>query len=408
MTRGFTIGAEIAKTGGRGFSSGTHPGLAMGALAPIGVAEGKIPDALRTDWLSKLSAISASEDYGAWYETRWTKGLGLSLQAKVEAATRVLVGAGDASAVDVGLRVHHTWGVPCIPGSSLKGLLSHWLDVVYGPGSDGELPHPWDPAHPEHDRAKFRRADPTGRTPHGGGEVQRVLFGSPEADGDLPWLREAGAIGPRCGSNACRGRIRIHDALFVPGSAGNKPFLADVITVHHASWYRGEAAANDYESPTPIGFLSVRPGVQFLLAIDLAPGEDAAWEPWVGFAFGHLVDALAAWGIGAKTAAGYGRLGLTQQARRLEKADDDQRARIAAWLTENVVRLQQIAGGPDGPAAFLAEIEAQFGDSIRAVTGDLRKQRRQAVLAFIANELQASKSKTSAIRRIVDERYPLV
>jgi CRISPR-associated protein Cmr6 len=399
--KGFEIGMHL----NRADLSGLHVGLVMGALAPIDPRQGKVPDDVRGPWLADLANVTVSPDYKTWYDGRWKDVLGRALAAPVEAETRLLVGAGDASAVDVGLRVHHTWGVPCIPGSALKGLLSHWLDVVYGPSPEHDGRHPWDPGHPEADRAKFRRASPFGRPPHGAGEVQRILFGSPDVDADREPLHERGALAPGSRTTACRGRIVIHDAMFVPGSAGDKPFLADVLTVHHAGYYQGKGPANDHESPNPVGFLSVRPGVQMLLAVDLAPGEDPAYGPWVDFAFGLLVNALADWGIGSKTAAGYGRFAAKVKPRRAGKAADDTRDQLAAWLTATIDDLRTILDGPDGPAAFVAEIVKHHGDSIRAVSGETRKQRLQAVYSFLNKELKASDSKRKAIRQKLDAAF---
>ena len=398
--KGYEIGTRLKDDD----LEGLNLGLALGALAPIEAAEGKVPDEKRSEWLAKLCRVRVSPDYRPWYENRWKAALGRSLQVVVEAQSRLLVGAGDASATDVGLRVHHTWGVPCIPGSALKGLLSHWLDVVYGPSQDHLACHPWDPSHPEPDRAKFRRANPLGRPPHGAGEVQRILFGSPEVDADRKPLRECGGLDLHAGVTACRGRLVIHDALFVPGSAGDVPFLADVLTVHHADYYQGKGAANDHESPTPVGFLSVRPGVHLLLAVDLAPGENAAYEPWVDFAFALLIEALADWGIGSKTAAGYGQLEKKTDASRSGHAADDARDQLAAWLTENIEHLRTILQAADGPAAFVDRILEQHGDALRTATGETRKQRLQAIYSFLKKAMAASNSKRTAVQKRFDEK----
>lgn len=397
---GFAIGGALKDPDLKGL----HVGLAMGACAPIHPGDGKIPDERRSDWLEKLSRVRVSDDYERWYKNRWKPSLGRSLQGTAEAGTRLLIGAGDASATDVGLRVHHTWGVPCIPGSALKGLLSHWLDIVYGPSTGDGRHHPWDPAHPEPDRARFRRACPNGPS-HGPGEVQRILFGSPDVTEDRRALREWGSLELRGGTTACRGRIVFHDAVYVPGSADGQPFLADILTGHHDNYYQGKGPASDYESPNPVGFLSVRPGVQLLLAIDLAPGEDVAYEPWVDFAYGLLIDALSDWGIGSKTAAGYGRLHKHEHARRLMKAADDARDQLAAWLTENIVLLRKVLEGSDGPTNFVAEIAKHHGDAIRATGGDGRKQRVQAIYSFLSKEMKASDNKRKAIRKIIEERF---
>jgi CRISPR-associated protein Cmr6 len=403
MTRGFEIGTHA----GAGGWKEVHPGLALGSVAPIDPRTGKIPDETRSEWLAAMSETAVSPDYKAWYEGRWKQGLGRALMGTVEATTRLLVGAGEASAVDVGLRVHHTWGVPCIPGSSLKGLLSHWLDVVYGPSAAHDGRSPWDPGHPEAVRAPFRRTLPTGMKPQGPGEIQRILFGSPEVEGDLEALHAKGLVNPRSSTTACRGRIVIHDALFVPGSSNDNPFLADVLTVHHASWYQGKGPANDHESPTPVGFLSVRPGVQLLLAVGLAPGEAPETEPWVDFAFTMLLEALADWGIGSKTAAGYGRLEKRIEAKRSGKVADDYREQLNEWLTNHLSDLKAIVNTADGPAAFVAMLAEHHGSAIRSVKGEIRKQRLQVVSSFLSKELQASQSKRKTIGKLLEEAFPL-
>lgn len=101
---------------------------------------------------------------------------------------------------------------------------------------------------------------------------------------------------------ATAGVVTFHDALYVPGSlADNKPFAADVLTVHQKGYYdsSGQSAPNDYDSPNPVAFLTVRPKCRLLLALS-GPSE------WTGLAGQLLADALKSWGVGGKTAAGYG------------------------------------------------------------------------------------------------------
>jgi CRISPR-associated protein Cmr6 len=403
---GFEVGMRL----GQQDRPGLHVSLAMGSLAPMDGVTGKVPDNVRSEWLQDLSEISVAADYESWFEHRWQKTIGRAVQGPVEAKTRLLVGAGDPSAVDVGLRVHHTWGVPFIPGSSLKGLLSHWLDTVYGPSAENDANHPWDPTHPEPDRAKFRRPHTAGTHAHGAGEIQRILFGSPDIDEDVKPLRDWGRLELTSGMTGCRGKIVIHDALFVPGSANNKPFLADVLTVHHADYYQGKGRANDYESPNPVGFLSVRPGAQFLLAVELAPGEPTTYEPWVDFAQGLLLEALADWGIGSKTAAGYGRLVKIGRHDRREKPADEKRGELASWLMANVDGLWRTLE-TNGADALVAMIALQHGNALQAATGEIRKQRLQAINSFIKNDLkvgtrQASKKQRDAIRESLEKAFP--
>src|SRR5690606_17987305 len=53
------------------------------------------------------------------------------------------------------------------------------------------------------------------------------------------------------------------------------------------------------DSPNPVAFLTVRPKCRFLLALS-GPSE------WTDLAGKLLADALASWGVGGKTSAGYG------------------------------------------------------------------------------------------------------
>ena len=108
-----------------------HIGLAYDAWAPVG-ADGKVPDDKRAEWLGNLTKIPVSMDYAHFFE-RWEASFQDPANRifDLTLASRLLVGHGNASATEVGLSVHHTWGVPVIPGSALKGLLSHYIDIVY-------------------------------------------------------------------------------------------------------------------------------------------------------------------------------------------------------------------------------------------------------------------------------------
>jgi hypothetical protein len=135
------------------------------------------------------------------------------------------------------------------------------------------------------------------RIERGPGAVYRVLFGSPDARDDDAMRKHGFDAG------ASAGLITFHDALYVPGSiADDKPFAADVLTVHQKDYYNsGGSWPNDYESPNPVAFLTVRPGVRLLVALS-GPAD------WTELALRLLRDALEGWGVGGKTSAGYGRL----------------------------------------------------------------------------------------------------
>ncbi|MFP4600085.1 MAG: type III-B CRISPR module RAMP protein Cmr6 [Persicimonas sp.] len=273
-----------------------HLGLAYDAWAPTEVADGKVSDHKRRQWLKKLTDIAVPSDYARSFE-RWKASFSApgDRLAELTLATRLLIGHSNASAIDVGLTVHHTWGVPVIPASALKGLAAHYVDATYGPADPGKKP--WEQQGDERARADYQGVTwNRRRIERGPGAIYRALFGATDAREDAT-MREKGFE-----ASAAAGLVTFHDALYVPGSIpNNKPFTADVLTVHQKGYYdsSGQSAPNDYDSPNPVAFLTVHPKCRLLLALS-GPIE------WTELAGQLLADALKNWGVGAKTAAGYG------------------------------------------------------------------------------------------------------
>lgn len=269
--------------------------LAYDAWSPVG-DDGKVPYAERAKWLSDLASISVAPDYARSFE-RWKTSFSNAGDrlAELTLASRLLIGHGNSSATDVGLSVHHTWGVPFIPGSALKGLVAHYVDATYGPSDLGKKP--WEQQGDERARADYQGVTwNRRRIERGPGAIYRALFGAPDAREDDA-MRERGFE-----AGAAVGLVTFHDALYVPGSiADNRPFAADVLTVHQKDYYNsaGRSSPNDYDSPNPVGFLTVRPNCRLLLALS-GPSE------WTELAGQLLEDALETWGVGGKTSAGYG------------------------------------------------------------------------------------------------------
>lgn len=171
-------------------------------------------------------------------------------------ASPLAIGLGAQSPIEVGIRLHHTYGVPLIPGSTVKGFL----------------------------RAQARAQQVEA-------EAMEVLFGTPP---EVTPLRD--------------GCFAFFDAWLVPV---DRPVLKrDVITVHHPKYYaeRGgrpghDVWPTDFDDPNPVPFLTVRPGAKFLFALQGPEGG----ENWLDYLEELLTKGLAEVGIGAKTNAGYGR-----------------------------------------------------------------------------------------------------
>ncbi|MBF8379034.1 type III-B CRISPR module RAMP protein Cmr6 [Alicyclobacillus mali] len=184
------------------------------------------------------------------------------VSGEIEFEERVAVGLGRESVYEVGLMFHPVYGVPYIPGSTLKGLLSHFVhDVV---GQQGR--------HPE-----FQR----------GGEGHRFLFGTIERDDE----------------ERNRGALIFYDALIKPEAL--KSLRLEVMTIHYPSYYRGLDTPHGMDDPIPVHFLSLdRP--TFLLRLGMDCEEEKA-EEWLAWSWDRLLDALSLWGVGGKKSSGYGR-----------------------------------------------------------------------------------------------------
>ncbi|NTX41315.1 type III-B CRISPR module RAMP protein Cmr6 [Myxococcus sp. CA033] len=303
-------------------------------------------------WLSWMELARQPEDYGVAYR-RWLESLKQwhTATVTVRAVGRLLVGHGMASPTGVGLTLHHTWGVPMIPGSSLKGVLASYL------------------------RAKFEPVDVA--------EACRRLFGVP---GD-----EA------TGTAASAGQVVFHDALWVHTPAEVGMLSRDVLTVHQRSWYEGRDWPNDYDSPNPVAFLSVRPGGRFLVALSLAPGADEDSVRLLTWAAERLREALSEWGVGGKTAAGYGRLtseektviGPPRAVSRPSPLRDEFRAWVEARREDETVQRK-----------VLDEFEASWLERLSALPLAAREECAQAVRSLVKKNPKLQERRDALLARL--------
>ena len=201
------------------------------------------------DQLTK--AIREPAIYNQYFREVWQPNLQKSgakcRKAKVK--NRLSVNLGSESVLETSISLHRLWGIPFIPGSALKGLVSHFLQY-YG-GDD--------------------------------------------------WKKESDKYVVVLGNQDNAGFITFYDALYVPGSGfGGKALYADVMTPHHADYYgdKGVPPA-DWDSPNPVPFISATG--DYLIALS-GPSD------WVDLTFDILGKAMETEGVGGKTSSGYGRM----------------------------------------------------------------------------------------------------
>jgi len=174
-------------------------------------------------------------------------------QRTVDASGPLAVGLGAASPIDIGCALHHTYGVPYLPGSALKGLAR-------------------------------RVAGLSNVT----ADKRRELFGADDSE--------------------VAGYITFWDGwLDTETNHQSKPLRQDVITVHHRHYYEsaGVTPPTDFDKPSPLPFLTVKPRAQFLISATCADPSEIGLT-WAELACQLVVEGFKELGFGAKTNAGYG------------------------------------------------------------------------------------------------------
>jgi CRISPR-associated protein Cmr6 len=221
---------------------------------------------------------------------------------------RMIVGIGVASVRETGISLLRTWGVPFIPGSALKGLAASMARKhtgdVWKAGSPGHL----------------------------------ALFGE----------------------QLLGGCVVFHDAWWDPNSGAALPLDLDVMTVHHGAYYGGgDEPPCDWDEPNPVAFITARG--RYLVALS-GPAS------WVEAAGTLLAAGLADLGVGAKTAAGYGRVKLE---RKLTKAEEE-RARKAAPLRDLGARFKGASNANDlVKVALRAQRDGAHPEDVSAAAAEL-------------------------------------
>lgn len=254
----------------------------------------------------------------------------------MELASSLAIGLGNETPLEVGLTVHHTYGMPVIPGSALKGLCRRGASHLK---REGKIT----------------------------AEQFNFLFGTTKENG----------------GNDSAGFITFFDAWYDPESVGGQPFHRDVITVHHKDYYssKGQSAPTDFDDPNPVPFLVVKKGAKFYFAVQ-APTDE-----WGEFTVNLMKWCLVNLGVGGKTNAGYGYFKAERQATGAQTgqaASSQQTGSIASerkrW--ENVtVRLNPSTG----------ELSANLGEQKATVMGSAAQELRSRLPDEVRERLKRQK-----------------
>jgi len=252
--------------------SGYHPGLALDKhLDPPADAEKQKP------LLQRVCSGGADPKLLDSLNERRRQALPSAILWSGKSSGPLTLHLSRATALEsAGIALHPIYGFAYLPGSGLKGLARAWAERV------------WLEAQPDRNAAVR--------------QIRQVFGYAPNSERGKSWIPEEIVRDP--GGSA--GSVIFHDAW----PRRWPQLVVDVVGLHHPKYYQETndqkvPPPGDWEDPKPINFLAVDAGSEFEFALaprrpehaDLAR-EAAEW----------LKAALADWGAGAKTAAGYGRI----------------------------------------------------------------------------------------------------
>ncbi len=309
------------------------------------------PTTPEEDLLQRVIGIKSADAYklafARWQGIAGTRGW-LTLGAV--AAGPLAVGLGNASPLEIGLTIHHTYGMPVIPGSGIKGVLRRAAE-----------------------QASLKRDAP---------EFVALFGDTKSGSGFTFW-----------------------DAWYDPDSVGGQPFHRDVITVHHPRYYGSggkdssgkDIWPTDFDNPTPVPFLVVRPGARFLFAAECPSPE------WADYVRHLLAWALENLGLGAKTNAGYGRFAVdgaaNASAGSIVASEIGASGSAAPAVTspateepERPVWQSAILSYDRGRGILVANSEAGRAESVRSATPDLFERMAPGLVALIRDKKKSGRA----------------
>lgn len=289
-------------------------GLLMARYVPYEVIK-KEKGESSSNWLQKKAKIEKrllNHTYKRW--ELYTAGA--MQRFTMSTGGRLIVGLGYKGALEIGITLQFVTGLPVIPGSALKGAarsygllsIASQLKPEFESDELDKLDDELDKLDEELSKGDFKRVENNEKLLPFAESFHRA-FGSQDAGGICIFYDSV---------------VSGSDTIVV------NLFEADVMTGHFPKYYndmnrisenekraqksktadnhQGPHAPSDDQSPNPITFLTVAPKTTFAFAIGLRHSVEktAKDEQALRQAAEWLRAALENFGVGAKTAAGYG------------------------------------------------------------------------------------------------------
>lgn len=242
---------------------------------------------------------------------------------------RLVLGIGGESVYETNMTLHHLYGMPYLPSSSIKGVLRSWIiSQVFA--QPGQVPE-WEKKHPLVNAEARAIAN---------SKLFCTIFGCPEKVTSVKFDSAGNPIKKNKEYQSEEQKNALgteHQGLvtFFDGLPTIAPLVkTDVMNVHYPDWYKELAykAPTDTQRTNPIYFLTVSPENGLTFQTHIAVPRNNPKIKDIGNDYGpfiqgtpmtgdtSLLDLVAYWlskalsehGLGAKTAVGYGNFNPMQ------------------------------------------------------------------------------------------------
>lgn len=215
---------------------------------------------------------------------------------------RMVIGLGAAHPQETSMTLHHIFGIPYIPGSAIKGITSHWFVL-----KEFNNLHLSDYGQILYFAKILENANMDNRD--GYGPDDKLSF----EDFKKKFKSDQIPPDPKLYDFLKNGKDKILLFQEIFGNQGNSgkviffdaypkddiKLKIDIMNPHYPNYYSGKEAPTDYQSPRPIKFLTIE---QTKFCFYIASKESDLLKATEAY----LKEALSEFGIGAKTALGYG------------------------------------------------------------------------------------------------------
>jgi CRISPR-associated protein Cmr6 len=220
---------------------------------------------------------------------------------RLKTAYRLVIGAGYPSFIENGFLFHHVYGIPYIPGETLKGLARTVFILSVAEAIKGKF----DPSKIEEvlsEEAEKEISEEAKGILHQIPEKINIILDDYTIENPVETFRKI------FGSKERRGQVIFFDAYPVEFKP-SEHFEADIMNSHYGDYYQSGKAPADWLSPNPIHFLALKEGIVFEFSLGLAPlepMEDNEEKLLLATVRKLLEVGLKNFGVGNKKRKGYG------------------------------------------------------------------------------------------------------